>query len=91
MKICIVGGGNIGTAMAVELSAKNHVVNIFTSKPEKWNKEIFAVDIDGAKLFSGNLNLLTDNFLMPPIRQIIFLLHCPRMFSAILQKKFRRL
>ena len=63
MKICIVGGGNIGTAMAVDFAVKNHKVNIFTSKPEKWSSEIFAVDKSGKKFFGGKLNLVTDNFL----------------------------
>lgn len=62
MEICIVGGGNIGTAMAVDLAAKNHAVNVFTSKPERWAQEISAVSKAGEKLFSGKLNLVTNNF-----------------------------
>ena len=33
MKICIVGGGNIGTAMAVDFASKTHAVKILTSRP----------------------------------------------------------
>lgn len=45
MKICIVGGGNLGTAMAAEFASKNHAVNILTSKPESWQKNIAADEI----------------------------------------------
>ena len=61
MKICIVGGGNIGTAMAVEFAHKNHSVNVLTSRPQLWNKKIYAVSQDDAELFSAELNLVTDN------------------------------
>ena len=33
MKICIVGGGNLGTAMAADFASKNHTVKILTSHP----------------------------------------------------------
>lgn len=42
MKICIVGGGNLGTAMAADFAAKNHAVNILTSRPQAWQKYIVA-------------------------------------------------
>lgn len=38
MKICIVGGGNLGTAMAVDFASKNHTINILTSRPQDWKK-----------------------------------------------------
>lgn len=38
MKICIVGGGNLGTAMAADFAAKNYAVNILTSRPHDWQK-----------------------------------------------------
>ena len=61
MKICIVGGGNIGTAMAIEFAHKNHSVNILTSRPELWNKKISAVTQNDEELFSAEINLVTDN------------------------------
>ena len=45
MKICIVGGGNLGTAMAVDFASKNHTVNILTSRPHDWTKNISAVEM----------------------------------------------
>ncbi len=42
MKICIAGGGNLGTSMAVDFAAKGHSVNILTSRPQDWQKHIVA-------------------------------------------------
>ena len=64
MKICIVGGGNLGTAMAVDFASKNHAVNVLTSRPQDWQKKIFAsVSISGkpAQDFAADLNLVTSN------------------------------
>lgn len=44
MKICIVGGGNLGTAMAVDFASKNHTINILTSRPQDWTKNIVATE-----------------------------------------------
>lgn len=62
MKICIVGGGNLGTAMAAEFASKNHAVNILTSKPEAWQKNIEADEIvrgGGLLKLKAKLNLVT--------------------------------
>ena len=50
MKICIVGGGNLGTAMAVDFAEKNHTVNVLTSRPQAWQRKIFANKIIPNKL-----------------------------------------
>lgn len=55
MRVCIVGGGNIGTAMAVEFSSRGIQTNILTSKPELWSREISAGDL------RGTLNLVTSD------------------------------
>ena len=62
MKICIVGGGNIGTALAAEFARDNNDVNVLTSRPQLWNKKISAVTQYDEELFSAELNLVTDNF-----------------------------
>ena len=64
MKICIVGGGNLGTAMEVDFAAKNHSVNVLTSRPQDWQRKIFAsVSISGKVVeeLSGELNLITSD------------------------------
>lgn len=40
MNVTIIGGGNIGTLIAAELSRKNHIVTVYSSKPEKWHSKI---------------------------------------------------
>ena len=47
MKICIVGGGNLGTAIAADFAAKNHAVNILTSRLHDWQKNIVAEATSG--------------------------------------------
>ena len=42
MKICIVGGGNLGTSMAADFASKGHSVSILTSRPQDWQKNITA-------------------------------------------------
>ena len=61
MKICIAGGGNIGTAMAVEFARKNHEVTVLTSKPALWSREIVAVTEDDEELFAAKINSATDD------------------------------
>lgn len=61
MNICIVGGGNIGTLLAGELSFKGNKINILTSNPRKWNKIITVYNTNNKIVFSGKLNLVTNN------------------------------
>ena len=61
MKICIVGGGNIGTAMAVDFANKGHSVRILTSKPELWSRKISAVDIDTEETIETEIDLATSD------------------------------
>ena len=61
MKICIVGGGNIGTAIAVELAHSGHSINVLTSRPRDWSRTLTAVDFDGRLLFDGEINLATSD------------------------------
>ena len=61
MKICIVGGGNIGTAMAVEFAHNGHAVNVLTSRPREWSKTLTAVDSEGHALFDGEIELATSD------------------------------
>lgn len=46
MKICVIGGGNIGTLMAAELSAKGNDVWVLTSSPEQWPGTLDVLDED---------------------------------------------
>lgn len=61
MNICIVGGGNIGTLLAGELSFKGNKINILTSNPQKWNKIITVYNTNKETIFSGKINLATND------------------------------
>ena len=58
MRITVIGGGNIGTLMAAEISRKGHEVTICTSKAQLWKSPIEVYDIDNNFLFcSGNIKI----------------------------------
>ena len=61
MKICIVGGGNLGTAMAVEFAHGGHSINVLTSRPHDWSKKLTAVDADGREMYKAEINLATSD------------------------------
>jgi opine dehydrogenase len=55
MNITIVGGGNIGTEFAVHCAEKDHLVTIFTSKPEKFQKRLIIVDDNDNIIHEGTI------------------------------------
>lgn len=59
MKICIVGGGNLGTSMAADFASKGHTVNILTSRPQNWQKNITADEMIRGGQLNVKLNLVT--------------------------------
>lgn len=61
MRITVIGGGNIGTLIAAEMAQKGHDITIFSSKPDKWNKEIAVLDPDDSIKFYGELKNVTDD------------------------------
>ena len=61
MKIAIIGGGNVGTLMAVEFAAKGHEVSVLTANPSVWSKDIEAYDADDRLVYEGRLACVTDD------------------------------
>ncbi len=59
MKITIVGGGNVGTQIAVHCAEKKHDVTIYTSKPEKFNKHLIIVNKNGQTIHQGEIKTVT--------------------------------
>lgn len=58
MKICIVGGGNVGTVLAGFVASRGYGVNVLTDHPESWSSEVDVTDPDG-KHFSGCLDCVS--------------------------------
>ncbi len=54
MKICIIGGGNIGTLMAAEFSLKCDEIIVYTKKEKNWNEIIQVFDSNKNHLFNSN-------------------------------------
>lgn len=44
MKVCVIGGGNIGTLTAAEVAAKGEDVRVVTSKPDEWDGRLSVLD-----------------------------------------------
>ncbi len=61
MKITIIGAGNIGTLMAAEMAHKGHVVTVYTSRPERWNRIIEVLDESDYPLMIGKISKVTND------------------------------
>jgi len=60
-KICICGGGALGLVVASVLSnTRQLAVQMLTAHPQKWNKEIEAIDNEG-KRYQGTLDIISSN------------------------------
>lgn len=59
MNITIIGGGNIGTLMAAELADRGYRVTVYTSKAERWQKQIEVYDAKDSFLLAGNIYCVT--------------------------------
>ncbi len=61
MRITIIGGGNVGTQLACHGAEKGNSVVIFTSKPERFSKELIIVNENNEELHRGSIELLTSD------------------------------
>lgn len=62
MKLCIVGGGNIGTLLAAELAHDGNRVVLYTSKPARWSDSLEVFDADDNLLFKTGGVSVTDRW-----------------------------
>ena len=61
MRMTVIGGGNIGTLMACEMTAKGHKVTIYTSRGEIWSKDLEVYDAENHRLFGARIEQVTDD------------------------------
>lgn len=63
MKICIIGGGNIGTAMAITAASFGQAeVSMLTSKPKKWCLKLSMIDPISNEYTEGTLVAATSDY-----------------------------
>ncbi|MDR3215108.1 MAG: NAD/NADP octopine/nopaline dehydrogenase family protein [Bacilli bacterium] len=76
MKIAIVGGGNIGTAIAC-YTADKHDVYIYSSQPNVWKKNIIYRDkVSGIVSISSDIKKISDDYsIIISDADIIFITH----------------
>ena len=61
MKVCVIGGGNIGTLLSAEFAHKGYETVIYTSKPEKWASTLTVLNPDDTAWFETNNFTVTDS------------------------------
>lgn len=86
--VCICGGGSLGTVIAGFLSARGYKVNMLTSRPERWSKQIEVTDPNG-KVFNGTLNAISADpeQVVPQSRIILFCLPGPAINDELIKIK----
>lgn len=86
MKIAIIGGGNIGTLLAAEFSAKGYETSIYSSKNNGKTK-IKVYDDENNFLFTSNDINITNNLeLAINNAKFIFVTYPPELFEKLSQK-----
>lgn len=74
MKITIVGGGNIGTQFAVHCAHKGHSVTIYSSQPDRFQRQLSTVDNQNNVVLTGTIAGATaDPALAFPEADVIFI------------------
>ncbi len=63
MKVCIVGGGNIGTALACSIKNHNHdyTVSLYTRHPEQYSGILTCNDIEHGVSFNSKLDCISSD------------------------------
>ena len=62
MRICIVGGGHIGTALLcyVKNTHPEYIVSMYTRRPKLFNEQIICNDWEGEKQYSVTPDVISD-------------------------------
>lgn len=59
-KICIIGGGNLGTVIACVAASKGYHVDLLTGHPDKWNNQIHVNDLSD-RSYIGVIHKISDD------------------------------
>lgn len=59
MRVCVVGGGNIGTLLAADAARAGNEVIVCTSEPELWNGRLEVYGSDGERLYTAEIAEVT--------------------------------
>lgn len=57
-RICICGGGNLGTVIAGVAAARGYMVNLLTRHPQRWSATVTVTDPE-RRVFEGRLNAVS--------------------------------
>ena len=83
MKIAVIGGGNIGTLMAAEFSAKGFETSIYSSR-NNGKKRVEVYDNDDNYLFTSNELLITNDIdLAINDAKVVFVTYPPELFDKL--------
>lgn len=61
MKVCVVGGGNIGTLLAAEFAHRNYETWIYSGKPDRWSNRLTVYTAENSIIFETNKFTVTNN------------------------------
>lgn len=91
MKISVLGAGNIGTIMAVEMAAKGHDITMYSSKPDCFSKTLYEYDADDILLTTGSLANVTSDLSEAVKEAELILISMPSFMFKDLGKKLEPL
>lgn len=72
MRVCVIGGGNIGSVLAGDMAFRGYEVDLLTGKPERWSYEIEVHDLEQGKVQVGQLHQITDSLEILAQADVIF-------------------
>lgn len=84
MKIGIIGFGNIGSALAADLSARNHEIFVYSSSNLGENVEYQLTDMDSGDIINSKISLVTNDFKQAVSdRELIFVTYPSFMLNEL--------
>ena len=72
MRVCVIGGGNIGSVLEGDMAFRGYEVDLLTGKPESWSHEIEVHDLEQGKVQVGQLHQITDSLEILAQADVIF-------------------